>query len=453
MTENNALARQFTPASLLRFALPNIVMMVFFSLYIIVDGMFISRLVGTVALSAVNMAYPVTSIQLAVGIMLGSGGSAVVALKLGRGDQREAAEDFTCLVVTAALVGLLFTLFGIPYLRQILTWLGTSALQMPDCLVYTRILLWFAPVMFLQTVFQNYFVTAGKPGLGLVCTVIGGVLNMGLDWLFMGPMQMGVGGAAIATGIGYSVPALVGLVYFSVKRKESLHFVRFRVRFKMLLWTCANGSSEMVANAAIAVTTFLFNVIFMRYWAEEGVAAITIIQYFQFVFSAVFLGFSMGAAPVISFKYGAGDRRQLRFAVRFGLLFVLLCSVAEFLISVLTDSWALGLFTRSDGPVYRIALKGFPIFALSFLLMGFNIFASSLFTALSNGAVSAIISLARTFVFLVGSLLLLPRLLGEIGVWLAVPAAEFLGLLVSVGFLLAGRSRYGYSLDFRKLNE
>lgn len=441
---NNELAKQFTPGAILRFTLPNMIMMVFMALYTIVDGMFISRFVGSIALSATNMFYPVTSIQIAIGVMLATGGSAVIAWKLGMDEQREAKEDFTCITATAILIGLLTAAICLTFQEEILLKLGTSPAQMPDALVYGRIMLYFSPMMFLQMLFQVFFVTAGKPHLGLGLTVLGGIANMILDYLFMGPMAMGSAGAAIATGISYCIPAVAGLFYFLFVRTGTLYFVRFTVRPKMLLRTCANGSSEMVTNAAIAVTTFLFNVIFMRFWQEDGVAAITILLYYQYVFSSVFMGFAMGIAPIISFKYGAGDEPQLKTLFKTGFGFVLLCSVGVYLVAMLTMRMSLSVFTEYGGPVYNLAMEGFAIFAVQFLFMGVSIFSSGVFTAFGNGVVSALISLSRTFIFLVGSLLILPELLGEFGVWSAVPVAEFLGLLVSIRFLCWGRRRYRY---------
>lgn len=441
---DNALARNFRTASLLRFALPNIVMMVFLSLYTIVDGMFISRFVGTLALSAINMSYPLNSLELAVGIMLASGGSAIIARELGEGKEDAARQDFSCIIAVSLLIGLLFLILGNWFLDPILRFLGTSEAQLPYCRSYSRILLWFAPAYFLQTAFQTLFVTAGRPGLGLGLTVAGGMANIVLDWLFMGPMDMGVEGAAAATVIGYCIPAAAGVVFFFQNRRGSLYFTPFRPRGRMLLQTCGNGSSEMVTNIANAVTTLLFNLIFLEFWGEDGVAAITIVMYFQFVFTAVFFGFSMGVAPVVSYKYGAQDLPQLKKIVRSCLGFILLCSVGMYVLSRLVIGPCLTLFTDAGSAVYTITMEGFPLYAVSFLFMGVGIFASNLFTALSDGVVSAVISFARTFVFLVGMLLTLPRLWGEPGIWLAVPAAELLGLAVSVFFLAWGRKKYQY---------
>ena len=444
MEQNNALAREFHTASLIKFALPNIGMMIFLSLYTIVDGMFISRLVGTTALSAINMSFPLNSLQMAIGIMLGTGGSAIIARRQGEGRADEARQNFTMLVTVAALVGLCFAVLGNIFLDPILRVLGTSELQWADCRIYTLIQLAFAPMLFLQTSFQTLFVTAGKPGLGLLTSVGGGITNMVLDWLFIGPMNMGVAGAAIATCLGYCVPSVIGLVYFFRNRSGSLFFVPFKFDGATLAAACGNGSSEMVSNIANAVTTFMFNMLFMRYRGEDGVAAITIAMYFQFVFTAVYFGFSMGVAPVISYKFGERNIPQLGRIFRICMTFVLACSLGAYLLSWVTLEPALTLFTPRGSGVYEIAMSGFPIYAVSFLLMGTSIFASSLFTALSDGLVSAIISFSRTLVFLAAMLLLLPRILEELGIWLAVPVAEGLGVMVSVYFLLKGRKKYQY---------
>lgn len=263
---------------------------------------------------------------------------------------------------------------------------------------------------------------------------------MVLDVLFMGPMGMGVAGAAVATVIGYCVPAVAGVVFFLRNRDGSLYFVPFRPRRRMLMQTCGNGSSEMVSNMANAVTTFLFNMIFLHYWKEDGVAAITIAMYFQFVFSAVDLGFSMGVAPVISYQYGAQDLPQLKHTFRVSIWFILFCSAGAWLLSWLTIGFCMSVFTDAGSPVYLITVKGFPTYAVSFLLMGVASLRPRSSPRSPTGVVSAVISFARTFLFLVGMLLLLPYLLGETGIWLAVPAAELLGLAVSVGFLAWGES-------------
>ena len=441
----NALARKFGFASLIRFAMPNIIMMIFLSLYTIVDGIFISRYVGTLALSAVNMVFPINCLEMAVGIMLATGGSAVIARKLGEGKEAEAKENFTFLVFVSFLIGVLFAIVCNAGMDNILNLLGTSESQYAYAKLYTRILVSFAPAFFLQTAFQTLFVTAGKPTLGLFVTVCGGLANMVLDYLFVAVLPFGIAGAAYATVAGYMIPAVTGLFYFFLQRKGTLYFVRFQADIKMLLKACFNGSSEMVTNIANAVTTFLFNMLFLHYYGEDGVAAITIVLYFQFVFTAVFFGFALGVSPVISFKYGAADYIQLRSIIRYCMSFTILCSIGTYLISRVSIEPALGVFTERGNQVFAITMEGFGIYALSFLLMGVSIFASAMFTAFSDGVVSAVISFARTFVFLVGMLLLLPAIMGKSGIWISVPVAESFGILIAVWYLIRKRKIYGYA--------
>ena len=449
------LSDHFTYPRLLRFVAPSITMMIFTSIYGVVDGFFVSNYVGKTPFAALNFIMPFIMVLGGTGFMLGTGGSAIIARRQGEGRTDEARRNFTMLIAVALGIGLIFAVFGNLFLNPILRLLGTSELQWADCRIYTRIQLVFAPMLFLQTAFQTLFVTAGKPGLGLLTSVGGGITNVVLDWLFMGPMNMGVAGAAIATCLGYCVPSIVGLVYFTKNRTGSLYFVPFKFDGATLAAACGNGSSEMVSNIANAITTFVFNTLFMRYRGEDGVAAITILLYgqflfngfylgFQFVFTAVYFGFSMGVAPVISYKFGEKNIPQLRHIFRICMTFVLACSLGTYVLSWLTLEPALTLFTPRGSSVYEIAMHGFPIYAVSFLLMGTSIFASSLFTALSDGLVSAIISFSRTLVFLVAMLLLLPLILQETGIWLAVPVAEALGVMVSVFFLVKGRKKYQY---------
>ena len=441
--KENALSRQYSPLTIIRFALPNVIMMIFMSLYTIVDGMFISRFVSTVALSSVNMCFPLTSVQLGIGIMIGTGGSAIIAKKMGENKSEEARQNFTSLVVFSLIVSILIMGFCLIFLRPILLFLGTSPLQMKDCMIYARILMYFTPMLFLQVIFQSYFVTAGKPSLGLFVIVLGGVANVILDYLFMRIFHWGIAGAAIATGIGYSLPGVIAIGYFLWNRNQALYFVNFHFDRKVLIKACLNGSSEMISNVAIAITTFLFNLIFMYYWQEEGVASITIVQYYQFVFSSIFIGFSLGIAPIISYKYGAQDFKQLKSITRFCILFVMGCALAAYLASILTIEQSLRIFTQ-DAKVFEIVMEGFPIYAISFILMGISIFSSGFFTALNNGVISGIISFARTFFFLIGCMLLFPMWFGSVGIWWSVPVAELFGVIISAFFLFWKRKQYGY---------
>ena len=438
----NPLAKQHNLFSLVKFALPSMLMMLFSSLYVIVDGIFVSRVLGTIALSSVNMLYPIISLEMAIGIMIAAGGSAIIAKKLGEKNEKSARADFSFLVLVALIAGLSIAALGIIGIDTVLSVLGVSETQYELCRTYGSILLTFAPMFILQTVFQVFFVTAGRPTLGLTVVVIAGVTNMVLDYVFMVPLNMGIAGAAFATGIGYCIPAITGLVFFFKNRNGSLYFVKPRFDGSVLLKACTNGSSEMVTNLANATTTLLFNYTFMRYWGENGVASITIIMYFQYVFTAIYFGYSNGVAPVISFKYGSEEKEQLHKTVKNSILFVAICSIISFILSQAVSSAVISVFTSLESAVYRITYAGIKIYSLAFILMGINIFVSALFTALSDGKASAIISFTRTFLFLVAMILLLPHIVGELGVWLAVPVAEALGMLVSITYLIKDRNRF-----------
>lgn len=441
---DNTLAKKFSFGSLLWFAIPNVIMMTALSMYIIIDGMFISRLIGTTALSAANMVFPAISFEMALAIMLATGGSAVVARKLGQGKPEEARKNLSFLIAVEVLLGFLTALLGNLFIDNIILFLGASPAQFSLCKAYARILFAFAPAFFLQTAFQTFFVTAGKPGLGLIVTLLAGITNIILDYLFMETFQMGIAGAAIATGIGYCIPAIAGLVYFFLAKRNILHFVKPEADWKLLFHSCLNGSSEMVTNLANAATTFLFNYTFLKYYGEDGVAAITIILYFQYIFTALYFGYSNGIAPIISFKYGSGDKGQLQGIFKNSMLFLAVSSIGANLFIRLAVQRAVTLFTPLYSKVYQITISGFSLYSLAFLIMGVGIFASAMFTAFSDGKTSAAISFSRTFIFLVGAILVLPLVFDETGLWLAVPAAEILGLLTAVCCLISKRKKYGY---------
>lgn len=441
---NNTLAKKYNFGTLLSYALPNIIMMVFMSLYSIVDGMFISKFIGTTALSAVNMIFPAIYFELALSIMLATGGSAIIAKKLGEGDNHGARQNLTLLVIIEIVCGLLIAVFGNLFIDQIITVLGASDAQMQMCKDYLFIIFAFAPFSFLQVAFQTFFVTAGKPGLGLVVTIMAGVTNAILDYILIVPLNLGIQGAAIATAIGYCIPAIAGILYFLFYRKGYLYFVKPTMDVPMLAKACSNGSSEMVTNLSNAVTTFLFNFVFMKFYGEDGVASITIILYFQFLLTSIHFGYACGVAPIISFKFGCNDTGQLKRIYKSSMVLISVASVASYIVAVLIIEPVLNIFTTPDSNVFAITMEGFSIYAIGFLLMGVSIFASAHFTALSDGKVSAIISFARTFLFLIASILILPELGGKMGLWAAIPFAEFLGIIVSLYYLIRKKQKYAY---------
>lgn len=442
---SNPLAKKYRFLTLLKFTAPTIIMMVFMSLYTMVDGVFVSRFVGTTALSAVNIVYPVFSIVIALAIMLGTGGSAVVATQMGEKKEQEAHRSFSLIVLCGFLLGVLVMLLGFVFLEPLVWLLGANEATYAYCADYAFWMLMFAPMAMLQMLFQVFFVTAGKPVIGLVVTVAGGVANMVLDYLLIVPLGMGIAGAAIATGIGFSIPAIFGLVYFAVKRKGTLCFVKPGFSGRVLLESCANGSSEMVTNLSAAVTTYLFNIIMMSLIGEDGVAAITIVLYSQYLLTAVYLGYSSGVAPIISYNYGDSNFKQLHKVFRISVIFILTSSVVMFLTALLAAGGVVSVFAGDNPRVFELAKHGFLLFSVSYLFMGVNIFASSMFTAFSDGRVSATISFLRTFVFIVAAVLVMPQVMGVTGVWLAVPVAELLTLAVSLFYIIRLRSKYNYA--------
>lgn len=440
---SNSIAKDFKFFSLLRFALPTMVMMIFMSLYSIVDGIFISRLLGTNALSAANIVYPVISIVFAVGIMLSTGGSALIAKKLGKGKEREAREDFSFLTLVSFLFGIAILLIGNIFIEPIVRALGSTDALLPYCVDYLSVSLLLAPAAMLQMMFQTFFVTAGKPLIGLMLTISGGVANMILDYLFMGPFNMGISGAALATGIGELIPAVIGLFYFLFTR-HSLYLTKPVVRFQVLKESCFNGSSEMVTNLSTAVVTYLFNITMLKFLGEPGVAAITIVLYGQFLFNALYMGFSMGVAPVISYNHGSQNLPLLKRIFKICIGFISISSILITIMALVSSPVIVEIFTPIGSATYDIAKTGFFLFSINYIFAGINIYSSSMFTAFSDGKVSALISFVRTFVLIVLNILLLPYLIGVNGVWLAVPAAEFMTLFLSVYLFYKKRDVYHY---------
>lgn len=443
MSTYNTLGKNHNILTLFLFALPNIIMMIFLSLYTIVDGSFVSRYVGITALSAINMAYPAINFELAISIMIATGGSAIIARQLGEGKPEKARQNFTFLVSTNLLIGFLIAIFGIIFVNQIVTLLGATPAQFQLCKEYLIIFFLFSPCYFLQVSYQTFFVTAGKPVIGLTTIVLSGITNIVLDYIFMKHLNMGMKGTALATGIGYTFSATVGSLYFIKKRTSDLYFVKPKINLKTLSETCINGSSEMVTNLSEAVTTFLFNYSFLKYYGEEGVASITIILYFQFIMIAVFFGFSNGISPIISYKYGEKNVKQLKKLIKMGLITILSSSVLVITLAQFLIHPVLHFFT-TDALVSEITLSGFKKYSLCFWFMGTTIFASAWFTALSDGKTSAIISFLRGLVFLSLSILLLPEMFGKIGLWFSVPFSEFLGLTVAVLLLIKYKKKYNY---------
>lgn len=439
----NSMAKEFNFFSLIKFATPTVIMMIITALYTIVDSIFVSRYVGTNGLSAINIVYPVLSIIMAVSIMLATGGSAVIARKLGSGKEKEARENLSLIYIVGFIISIICVIIGMVFIEPLIYGLGSTDNLYELCKEYLRTMMFFSPALVVQILGQSFLVVAGNPNLGMVLSIVCGIVNMVLDYVFIVPLNMGITGAALATGFGFTIGAVAGVIYL-FKNKSNLYFEKPVLDFKMLGESCFNGSSEMVTNIAIAVVTFLYNIILMEFLGEDGVAAVTIMMYAQFLLNALFMGFSMGVAPVISYKYGEENTSQLKKIFKISIWFITINSVLVFVLALCMAPHMMQIFTPVGSNVYEIAMHGFPIFSVSFIFVGINIFASALFTAFSNGKISAAISFLRTFVFIVAALLILPRVLDVTGIWLAMPVAELFALFVSIGCIAAYGKRYEY---------
>lgn len=440
---SNSLSKQFTFKSLLLFALPTTIMMIVMSFYTIVDGIFVSRYISTNALSSVNIVFPIIMIFIGVAVMLATGSNAIIARQLGEGHDDQARETFSMILVISGIIGIFLAVIGNMFIEPLVRALGASDILLEDSILYLRIQLLSCSALIIQILFQTYFVTEGKPGIGLFLTILAGITNIILDYVFIVLFQMGVTGASLATSIGALIPSVFGLIYFTVSRK-TLWLVRFRFSRKDLIQTCCNGSSEMVTNLSTGIITFLCNLLMMKFAGEDGVAAITIIQYSQFFMNALTLGFSQGVSPVISFNYGSKNTRQIHQVYRYSMIFILLASVAVFGAAQLSGGILIEIFSHPGTNVYRLARHGFTIFSFSFLFAGVSTMASALFTAFGDGKTSAVISFVRTLGLIVISLMILPALIGIDGIWMAIPVAEFGAMLLSVFYLYKYKTNYGY---------
>lgn len=442
----NRLSREYDGLSLFKFTIPSILNLLFMSVYQMVDAVFIANYVGENALAALNIIYPPISVTLAVTLMLSTGGSAVVAKNMGEGKDKKAKENFTMISVAAVTVVALITALTVVFIDPLLGFLGATDLLRQDSYDYLSVLMPFMPLAAMQTVFQSFMVAAGRPGMGFFLTIMSGVTNIVLDYVFVACLGWGLKGAAIATAIGYSAAAIPGFISFMRGKKGTLRFIKPKPRWRTLGFTCFNGSSEMVANLSISVTTLLFNKLALRYMGEAGVAAITVALYAQFFLTAAFMGYIGGASPIFSFNYGSGNYRRLGVLFRNSFITVVIITVIVTVGAYLLAGPIVSVFIKQSSPVFPLAYHGFLLFSTGYLFAGFNIYASGLFTALQNGTVSAVISFLRTFVLLTVSLIGLPMLIGADGIWLAVPLAELLSCVVSAVFVVKYRRRYHFRL-------
>lgn len=415
------------------------------SIYSTVDGLFVSRLIGTDALSAVTLIMPIVMISLAFGSMIGTGGNALIAKKIGEGKEQEARQNFSLLLLVTLVISIFMSIIGLSFLEPILRLLGAEGDLFNLSRQYAIPLLILFPLSMFGMVFQISFITVGKAHLGFVVSVLGGITNIVLDYLLIAVFDMGVAGAAIATSIGYSIPSLVGLIYFLLNRNGSLFIAKPRFDIWVILKSCSNGASEMVASLSAGVTSLLFNVILLRMIGSDGIASMAVIMYAQALLSSAFLGYSIGISPIISYNYGKQDVDRLKKIYNISLKSILSVSIFTFVISLILANSLVSIFLGEGTPAYYMATKGFRIFSLSYLFMGINIFSSAMFTALNNGKVSAILSFFRTMIFIVISLMTLPFILGIKGIWLALPIAEFMGICMATYYLRKMKPIYQYA--------
>lgn len=440
------LSEHFTYNKLLRFVFPSIVMMIFTSIYSVVDGLFVSNFVGKTALASINLILPFLMGLSALGFMIGTGGSAIVAKTLGEGDPKRANSYFSMLVYVTAIGGIILALLGMLLVPSVASFLGAEGELLSNCILYGRISFISMPAFMLQNVFQSFFVTAEKPKLGLAVIITAGVTNMILDLLFVGILGFGLAGAAVATVCGEMIGGLFPVFYFSRKNSSLLRLGKTQFNGRILMQTCVNGSSELMTNLSSSIVNSLYNIQLMKFAGENGVAAYAAIMYVNFIFIAIFLGYSIGSAPIISYHYGAGNHGELKNLYKKSLQLVGSWGILLFVLAQLLATPLAKLFVGYDSTLLAMTQTGFRIYSLVYIINGFNIFGSSFFTALSNGVVSAVISFLRTLVFQIGAVLILPIVFGGInGIWSSVTVAELLTLCITITFFVRQRRKYHYA--------
>ena len=438
------LSDHFTYRKLLNFVLPSIVMMVFTSIYGVVDGLFVSNYAGKTAFAAINLVMPFIMVLGGMGFMIGTGGTALVAKVLGEEEKKEANRYFSMMVLVTLLLGVALSVVGVIFMRPVSRLLGATEAMMDDCVLYGRIVIAFTFTFMLQNVFQSFLIVAEKPKLGLAVTVAAGVTNMVLDALFVGGFGWGIAGAAVATGLSQCVGGILPLIYFLRPNNSLLRLRKTRLELRPILKACGNGSSELMSNISSSFVSMLYNFQLLRFAGEDGVSAYGVLMYVQFIFVAIYVGYAVGSAPIVGFHYGAKNHNELKNLLRKSTLLMASSGVVLTILAMALAGPLAKIFVGYDQGLYDLTRHAFRVFAYSFLLAGFNIFASSFFTALNNGVVSAAISFLRTLIFQTASVLLLPLVLGVDGIWWAIFAAEVFASLISVAFLFAKRERYHY---------
>lgn len=441
---NIQLSDHFTYKKLIQFTVPSVAMMIFSSIYGVVDGFFVSRFAGKTPFAAVNFIMPFLMILGAFGFMMGTGGSALISKTLGEKDRERANKLFSMFIYITVVGGILIAVLGILLIRPIAIWLGAEGAMLEDCIVYGRVILVALPLFMLQMEFQSFFVTAEKPQLGFWSTVAAGVANMVLDALFMAVFKWGVVGAALATAISQSIGGLIPMFYFARPNSSLLRLGKPYFNGKALLRACTNGSSELMSNISMSVVGMLYNMQLMKFAGEDGVAAYGVLMYVNFIFISVFIGYAVGTAPVIGYHYGAQNHGELKSLLRKSLCVISVTSVAMLALGLALAYPLANLYVGYDEALMALTLRGFYICSFSFLFSGFAIYGSSFFTALNNGPISALISFLRTLVLQTVAVLAFPLIWGIDGIWFSVVAAELMAAVISLLFVIGLRKKYHY---------
>ena len=438
------LSDNFNYGKLLRFTFPSIIMLVFSSVYGVVDGYFVSNYAGKTSFAAVNFIMPVLMILGCIGFMFGTGGGALIAKTLGEKDDKKANEIFTMIVAVSVGVGVFLTVLGIALMPLISRLLGADGKMLDDSVLYGRIVTIGLPFYILQYEFQCLFATAGKPKLGLYVTAAAGVTNMVLDYLLVAVFPLGIIGAAAATAFSQFVGGVIPLIYFLRKNSSLLRFTKFKFDGRALFKTCTNGSSEFLSNIAMSVVSMLYNRQLMRYAGEDGVSAYGVLMYVGMIFMAVFVGYSVGVAPIVGYNYGAQNKEQLKNILRKSTVVIFVTAVVMFAASEFLSAPLSRIYVGYDQNLLEITVDAFKIFSFAFLFSGFAIFGSSFFTALNDGLTSALISFFRTLVFQAASVLIFPLIWDLDGIWISIVAADVMAVALTLVFVFAKRKKYGY---------
>ena len=441
---NIQLSEHFTYKKLIKFTLPAIIMMVFTSIYGVVDGFFVSNYVGKTPFASLNLIMPFLMILGAIGFMFGTGGSAIITKTMGEGNNEKAKRLFSLFVYVMIICGIVIGILGIIFIRPIASMLGAKEEMLEYCVTYGRIILAALPFYMLQYAFQSFFSAAEKPQLGLVVTILSGLTNIILDTLFIAVFKWGLAGAAAATAISEFVGGFIPLVYFGRKNSSALKLTKTKFDGKALLRACTNGSSELMTNISTSIVNMLYNMQLMKYAWEDGISAYGVMMYVNLVFLAVFIGYSVGTASIIGYHYGAENHSELKSMLKKSFIIISIFSVFMLILAKLLAYPLAKLFVGYDEALFDLTLKGFSIFSFSFLFAGVSIFGSSFFTALNNGLISALISFLRTLIFQIAAVLILPIFFGINGIWASIVVAEFMSIIMTITLIIAMRKKYNY---------